>query len=248
MKKIKFALLALSAAGLMSCATQQFYQVAQTKPLDQSIIKTANDNNGYFYEDQNCLIEYDFWAEKGDAGFMVFNKTDQILYILKDKTFFVKNGISHPYFEGHIWVDASYTQTMKPVQTQTQTQTVEQPLIAIAPHTRVHVGVFIIDKHIFVDCDLTRKPQKNNPATMAFTAETSPVTFGNIITYRVGDKGQEKMVEHMFYTSRVTNYQKDDLIFNENRENCANISDIKKVAVPVIRFAPPTGYYNPYVK
>ena len=248
MKSLKLALLAFSAAGLMACGSLQYYQVAQTKPLNQSAIKSTNDDSGYFYEDQNCLIEYDFWAEKGDAGFTVQNKTDQILYIVKDKTFFIKNGVSYPYYEGHIWVEASYTQTMKPVQTQTQTQTVEQTVIAIAPHARVHVSVFIIDSHVIVDCDLPRKPAKNKPVTLAFTEETTPVIFGNFITYRVGEKGQEKAVEHMFYTSRVTNYQKDDLIFNENRENCANVSDLKKISVPVIRFAPRNGYYNKYVK
>ena len=65
MKSFKLALLALSVAGLMSC-TKLYYQVAQTKPLDQSVIKTADDNS-YFYEDQFCRIEYDFWAEKGDV-------------------------------------------------------------------------------------------------------------------------------------------------------------------------------------
>ena len=247
MKSLKFAILAFSAAGLMSCTTM-YYQVAQTKPLDQSVIKSSNDNGGYFYEDKNCLIEYDFWAEKGDAGFTVLNKTDQILYILKDKTFFIKNGVSHTYYEGHIWIEASSTNTMKAVQTQTQTQTVEQTVIAIAPHASVHVGVFIIDPNVIVDCDLPRKPLKNQPVTLAFTEENTPVTFGNIITYRVGDNGQEKMVEHLFYTSRVTNYQKADLFITEMHENCANVSDIKKVMVPVIRFAPRNGYYNKYMK
>ena len=247
MKSLNLALLAFSAAGLMSCTTL-YYQVAQTKPLNQSVIKSTNDDSGYFYEDQNCLIEYDFWAEKGDAGFTVQNKTDQILYILKDKTFFIKNGVSHTYYEGHIWVDASSTNTMKAVQTQTQTQRVEQPILAIAPHARAHVGVFVIDSHVIVDCDLARKPQKNKPVTIGFSEENTPIIFGNIITYRVGDEGKEKMVENMFYTSRVTNYHKDDLITTEYRENCANVSDMKKVPVPVIRFAPSNGYYIKYMK
>lgn len=246
MKKIKFALLALSAVGFMSCSTL-YYQVAQTKPLDQSV-KNNNDDSGYFYEDQNCRIEYNFWAEKGNGGFTIVNKTDQIIYILKEKSFFVKNGVSSPYFGGHVWVDIATTNTMKSVQTSTHTQTIEQTIEAVAPHASVTLSSFIIDKHVIVDCDLDRKPKKNEVATIAFSKENTPVTFGNFITYRVGENGQEKTVQNMFYTSRVTNYRKDALVFVDNRESCINVSGAKKIAVPVIRFAPPTGYFNKYTK
>jgi len=64
----------------------------------------------------------------------------------------------------------------------------------------------------------------------------------------VGDNGAEKAVSNLFYTSRVTNYRKDDIFTTERHDNCPNVSDIKTVEEQVLRFAPATGYYVTYVK
>ena len=228
MKTFKFAIMALGLVATMSC-TKQYYQIAQTKPVDQTALRNTNDDSGYYYEDRYCSISYDFWKLNGDAGFVITNKTDQILYVVKDKSFYVKNGVSFEYYG-----DDNFAKVL--------------PVIAIAPHARKKVGNYVIDKTVYVDCDLNCKPLKNEPDTRSFTAEDSPLIFGNVITYRVGEKGQEQTIQHLFYISRITNYLQTDLFRFEMRKNCKNVSNREQEYIQVIRFAPSTGYYQKYNK
>lgn len=225
-----------------SCAmTQAYYQISQAKPMDESIVKSNNDDNGYYYQDQNCRISYDFWEVNGDGGFVVTNLTDQVLYIIKDKCFFIKNGVSYDYFHNNEWVGSSDSD-------KGSKHTHEKNVIGIAPHTSRSIREYNIYPYVYLDCDLDRKPGANHPATMAFTPANSPVRFGNFITYKVGDDGQEQEVRNMFYTSRVTNYRKSDLQFSRLEEYCPNISDVRREIVSYLRFAPTTGYYVTYTK
>ena len=243
MKTFNKALVAILLASVVcSCKTMQnYYQIAQTKPMDATFIKCDDADKGYYYEDLNCRISYNFWSEKGDAGFTVTNLTDQVLYILKDKCFFIKDGVSYDYYHGREWAD--------PVVAGKATATdKEQTIIGIAPHTSRSIGNYEIYGFVLVNCDLDRKPAKNKPASISFSPENSPVQFGNFITYRVGNYGAEQSVKNMFYTWRVTNYRKDDLFYTEKITKCPNVSDIKEMQESIIRFAPATGYYITYVK
>jgi len=242
MKTFNYALLAImSACVFWSCSTQQYYQISQTTPVDQSTVKSDNDDKGYYYEDSNCRISYNFWSEKGNAAFTVTNLTDQVLYVVKDKCFFIKDGVSHDYFHGTEWVEPIVTG-------KTTAHTKEQRLLGIAPHSSRTIGEYVIYPYIFVDCDLDRKPMSNKPATMVFSPATTPVLFGNYITYKIGEKGDEKSVTNMFYTSRVTNYRMTDIFYTEKMEVCPNVSDIKMQQDSIMRFAPTTGYYIKYTK
>ena len=243
MKTFNQALLAiLLASAICSCKTQQvYYQIAQTKPIDEASVKCVDADNGYYYQDQNCRISYNFWSENGDAGFTVTNLTDKVLYILKDKCFFIKDGISYDYYRAREWNDPV-------VAGKRTTKEVEKPIIGIAPHASRSIEGFEIYSSILVDCDLERTPATNKPAMISFTPETSPVQFGNYITYKVGNDGVEKSVENMFYTWRITNYRKTDLFYTEKVQKCPNVSDIKEIQKSMIRFAPATGYYVTYIK
>ena len=246
MKTFNYALVASALVCLMSVfssckSTAIYYQISQTKPVDETIMKSDNNDRGYYYEDENCRISYNFWSENGDASFQVTNLTDEVLYIVKDKCFFIKNGVSNDYFQNREWVDP-----VKPGLTTTHTK--EKNLIGIAPHASKNIGEYVIYTKVWVDCDLNRQPKKNEPQTIAFTLANTPVQFGNFITYKVGDNGAEKAVSNLFYTSRVTNYRKDDIFTTERHDNCPNVSDIKTVEEQVLRFAPATGYYVTYVK
>lgn len=221
--------------------TYQYYQISQTTPVDKSIIKNDNDDSGYYYQDPFCRITYNFWSEKGNAGFTVTNLTNQILYIVKDKCFFIKNGVSYDYYHGEEW--NSPATAGQPVK-----NTKESNLIGIPPRTSRTISEYPIYTYIYVDCDLDRKPMLNRPVTMSFTRANSPVEFGNFITYKLGEQGTERSVTHMFYTSRVTNYRKDDIVYTEKKEYCPNVSDLKMYQDSILRFAPTTGYYIKYVK
>lgn len=229
------------ACLLASCASQPayYYQISQAKPVDESIVKSNNDDNGYYYQDQNCRISYNFWAEKGAGGFTVTNLTDEVLFILKDKCFFVLNGGSNEYFHNKDVVETISGKT---------THTPELKVVGIAPHASKSFQEYCIYSDVYLNCDLDRKPAANDPAMISFSLENSPVRFGNFVTYKVGENGKEIGVSNMFFIHRITNYRKTDLFTTEKRESCPNVSDLREYNQTLMRFAPTTGYYIEYVK
>lgn len=72
-----------------------FYQVYNVKP-EYGI---ENEDGALVYEDQNCRITYNLWAENGNMGFVFYNKTEDDILLNMDKSFFVKNDVAYPYFK-----------------------------------------------------------------------------------------------------------------------------------------------------
>jgi len=89
---------------LTSCSPKIFYQVYKTSPIQNDIV--AN-NNGYFYEDANCIVMYDFWEDGGNIGFVFYNKTDENIYLKLNECFFVSNDKAFDYFLNRIYEKSS---------------------------------------------------------------------------------------------------------------------------------------------
>lgn len=93
---------------LSSCAqTYHFVQVFETKSSSKEA-PVKQQNGGLLYEDDNCILFYSLWAERGDASFAIHNKTNQIMYVDLSKSFFIRNGIANDYYKERAW---SETQT-----------------------------------------------------------------------------------------------------------------------------------------
>ena len=109
MKKshVYFVLVMLLAALLSSCAST-YYQVYETRPLPGTQVERGD--GVLVYEDENCRVLYDFWTDGGNAGFAIYNKTGENLYVDKSESFFVKNGTAKNYYEGK-----SYARTVNEV-------------------------------------------------------------------------------------------------------------------------------------
>jgi len=52
----------------------QVYKATPTKEL------TTNEYS-LIYEDNNCKVSYNLWAEGGNIGFSFYNKTDQNIFL-----------------------------------------------------------------------------------------------------------------------------------------------------------------------
>lgn len=100
-------------AGICLCScSSMYYQVYSVKPYDDKV-----DPNTLFYEDENCVIHYDFWGEYGDAGFLVYNKSDKLISINLKESYFVLNGLAHDYYRNRTFVQSN-TQSYTSVNTQ----------------------------------------------------------------------------------------------------------------------------------
>lgn len=94
--KIRKLLYAISTALLMtSCVTTSFYQVYNVKPNQETITKTDK----LFFEDENCKISYNLWANGGNIGFDIYNKTDENIYVNLNESNFILNGFAYDYYK-----------------------------------------------------------------------------------------------------------------------------------------------------
>ena len=102
MKHNYFSLLCV-AILFSSCAqTYHFVQVFETKSSSEEALVKPQDGD-FEFEDENCVILYSFWAERGDASFAIINKTNQIMYVDLSKSFFIRNGIANDYYKERAW-------------------------------------------------------------------------------------------------------------------------------------------------
>jgi len=91
----KLILLLCTAVLLMSsCAPAVYYQVYKVQPVNN-----LSESNNLIYEDANCKVVYDFWGKGGNAGFLLYNKSDKNIYINMEESFFVRNGIAYDYYQ-----------------------------------------------------------------------------------------------------------------------------------------------------
>jgi hypothetical protein len=85
-------------ACLFSCRPTKiltYYQVFKATPTEEM------KENGHFmvFEDKNCQVTYNFWESGGNAGFALYNKSNENIYVHLSKCFFVRNGIAYDYFK-----------------------------------------------------------------------------------------------------------------------------------------------------
>lgn len=95
----------IAAACLMlaSCAPNVYYQMYQTKPITDVQVK----EDCMVFEDDNCIVTYNFWKENGEIGFIITNKTSENLYIHKDECYFIKNGFAYDYYQNRLYSSSS---------------------------------------------------------------------------------------------------------------------------------------------
>ncbi len=113
MKKV----LLISLVALLSACSTTYYQVYTIQSSDTEKTKA----NKYVYEDDNCLVMYNFWRDGGSPGFTFYNNTDSIIYVDLSKSFFVRNGIAYDYFLNRSWsFDERHSSSKSSAETQSK--------------------------------------------------------------------------------------------------------------------------------
>ncbi len=96
-----FAILVL--LSIVSCAPKSYYQVFRVE-ADKGM---SGNNQELIYEDDHCKITYDLWGASGNIGFLFYNKSDQMIYIQKDETFYIQNGTANNYYKNRTITNSS---------------------------------------------------------------------------------------------------------------------------------------------
>lgn len=225
--------------------------------------------NSIIFEDENCKVFYDLWAEGGDIGFQIYNKTDDDITINVDKSFFVINGYAHAYYKNRITTSSSNvisstslnrsyynTYSYIPVvvspslssSTSTSTSSSvgynENPNRIVPPKTRITISEYSIQEYFYKSCDLFKYPSSTKEIkALTFNKENSPFVFYNIINYTVN--GVTKKLENRFHVSEIKNLPEDEMVSNIYPVDCGKKSS---TSIKVFNEASPDRFYITYIK
>lgn len=67
------------------------------------------------YENEDCALYYNLWAEYGNPGFVMENKTDSDLFVLMDRSFYIHNGVAYDYYANREITESFILRHMKRV-------------------------------------------------------------------------------------------------------------------------------------
>ncbi len=201
--KLKNLILFVGLYIFSSCTPTVYYQYCKVKP-DLNI---AVESNRLIYQDENCSVIYNLWDSQGNIGFEFHNKTNQDIYINKEKTFYILNGIAYNYFQDRTYTKINKADYYGNFQGGYSSVTLkEDRLICIPSGKSKIINEYKVTNKLYEDCDYKLYPLVSEIKSQNFSATNSPIVFSNIISYIVGENGIEKLFENKFYVSEITNY------------------------------------------
>ncbi len=260
MKTKNVFFIAITATLLASCATtSSYYQVYNTNFSD-STIKLID--NSIVFEDTNCTVFYNFWGEGGNVGFKLYNKSDKNIYLNKEESFFVLNGISNNYYKARVFTNTKNTSSSmtqaannsskkgKPTLSSTSTSygssvsNTEEKTICIPAKTSKIISEYTINQSLIRDCDLFKYPNKKQISTKLYTKTNSPIVFSNRIHYKIANSEEIFKFENEFYVSEITNYPENEVFGFKKEEYCGQKGELLRY----FKNSAPDKFYFEYKK
>ncbi len=247
MKIQSIFLILIISIFLSSCKPTLFYQVYETVPKN-----LKSESKMLVFENEECSINYNLWSPEGNPGFIFFNKTNELIHVHLDESFFVINGTAYDYFQNRIFSSSSSTSTQSKktnsltqlsgwltslniqqqsivaINNQNGIKELESRTITIPSKTSKSISEFKINNVVFRSCDLLLFPKTKQINSLTYNEGNTPIQFYNLISYKVGQATASQIVRHDFYISSVTNYSENDFYRYEVDEFCGKRSKNKK--------------------
>ena len=218
------------------------------------------------YQNNDISVSYYFWSAAGNAGFVVTNKTDEIVYIDLNKTFFVNNGVAYDYYLDRTITNSNSTSLgssqsvsllgkwntyfnryylgtatagASALVGSSKSEAIhDKEIVAIPAHCSKYFFEYTIVDSQYSACEL----QGSKTGELNFTESNSPIKFGNIISYRVGENGSLSTFENNFFVSQIKNIKERDEIVYDKVAGCEG----KKVETSSFVHERPNTFYFPY--
>jgi len=83
---------------LSSCTVSEYYQVYKT-----SSNNLTESQGNLCFENTDVKIFYNLWDQGGNVGFVIYNKTDSVILLKKDASFYLCNGMAYDYFQNRTY-------------------------------------------------------------------------------------------------------------------------------------------------
>lgn len=235
MLKQKFYLFVL-AIFFSGCAPDTYYQMYQTESDD-----VEETPKGLISENSDIKIVYNFWEDYGTSRFLVFNKTDEDIFIDMKGSHLVVNNIAKTYYQNRQFTTFSsftlgtsnfYTSDkdhkvsdVRVSDSESETY-VEKRVICIPANTGKGFKGLNIVNSLYRDCDIYRYPDRGTADRDTFRRENSPVYFRNIVSYGFEEDitSNYKKIEDSFCVSEITNFPKKNFTKLIESEYCGDKS------------------------
>jgi len=219
-----------------SSIEKNFFQVYETQAENAQMTKSV-----ITFEDDHCIISYNFWAEGGDAGFFIKNKSSENIYVNLDKSFFILNGLTYDYYLNRIqgnstnesisnnssyyngYRNSSY---VKGLSSSNSISVADKSVLGVPPGYSRRIAEYFINRNLIRECGLPRYPSDKTLKTLNFTESNTPFTFSNIISYKYVN--EEFNFENKFYVTSITNYPENLLLKEVYVEFCGKKTDEKQ--------------------
>jgi hypothetical protein len=248
-------LILLAIFSLSSCASKNFYQVHKASPINGKITESA-----VLFENKHCIVSYDLMNMGGNSGFYFYNKTNDFITIQLDKTFFIRNGESFPYFKNRSTsysysraasasIGGVYSNGMSSnpaviggqSASGVETNYPQIQQMIIPPLTKMRVQEYAITEWKYQDCEYNVYPSRKEVQTLKFSEADSPLEFSNLITYTSG--GETINYENQFFVEEITNYPEAEATILIRKDDCGN-----SLYAPLksMRFSGPNYFYLSY--
>ncbi len=91
---MKRTVLLLVVIALASCSTA-YQQIANISSPQMKI----RDDGKFCYNEEDIVVDYNFWAENGRVSFVITNNSDKDIYVDLSRSFLVVNGMTFDYFK-----------------------------------------------------------------------------------------------------------------------------------------------------
>ena len=202
MKKniIYFLAICFICSFITSCAPMQYMQIATLKS-EQVELQT---DGSFKYRNSEFTIEYDFWSNYGNVGFLITNNSDKDLYLNLEKSYFINNGYAQDYYQARTYLSVEGTS----LNTNGKSiEFTEKAVVCIPAHSCKTFTEFSIATSVFRECGFVRDPSKKETAVREYTKETSPQVIENRLMFNIGDITLP--VTNVFYVSQYQNISTD---------------------------------------
>ena len=220
----KFSTAFILSIALISCQPSTFYQIYKTEIAESD----NNSNQNLIFQDDSVSFQYDFWSPNGNSGYIIQNNSSQNVYVNLEKSFYVRNGYPTPLFrnreftssKGGKIVDAkatsnefayllgtNYTNNSRSNYSSVEAASfssvsvAESKTLIIPPDCFIKVRGFAISPSLLADCDIPMAPKRGDEKMKKYDEESTPISFSNIIEYRIED--DIFTTKHSFYVSEM---------------------------------------------
>ncbi len=246
---------------LFACAPSTYFQLLETD-TSQSTVKDKE----FFYENDNLIISYELWGNKGNASFKIFNKTDKDIFIDLKRSHLIVNDIAYTYYQNRKFsvkpipvlsaaTDEQLEELRKvklpgvlmknlPVQSNEAVEFLEERIVCIPPKSAQIVNGFSLINSIYRDCVLYRFPSSKQEFYVEFKKDNTPFSFRNRISYAFDENFKDlKIFENDFFVNKISNFTETNFIKYEKLSFCNDSSNIEIQMSP---FYKPSSFFIKY--